>query len=63
MHPIIMALLANEVERERQDERQKLRARSQALAGPSHGSTSAGAARRLGRRLMAAIKRQPPVGY
>jgi hypothetical protein len=63
MHSIIMALLANEVERERQDERQKLHARSQALGGPSHGSTRTRAARRLGRRLMAAIKRRPAVGY
>jgi hypothetical protein len=29
-------------EKERQDERQKLHARSQALVGASHGSTTAG---------------------
>lgn len=62
MHSMTMTLLANEVEREHQDERQKLDARSQVLGGASQGSTRAGAPRRLGRRLTDGFKLRPAIG-
>jgi hypothetical protein len=59
MHPKMMIALANEVERERRDERQKLHVRSQVLADPRRGSNSARVARGLARRLVAGISLRP----
>jgi hypothetical protein len=44
MHPTMMMALANEVERDRQNEQQKLQVRSRALADSSRGPSSARAA-------------------
>ncbi len=54
MHPMMMAL-ANEVEREREQERQNLQMRSLVLADPSRGSNSPRATSVLARRLIAGI--------
>jgi len=59
MHPMMMMALANEVERERQNERRKLQVRSQVLADPGQGSNGARAASGLGRRLVAGISLWP----
>lgn len=59
MHPTMMMALANEVQRERHSERQKLQVRSQVTAGPSQVSNSARAASGLARRLTAGISLWP----
>ena len=59
MHPTMMMALASEVERDRQNERHKLHIRSQVLADPSQGSSSARAAGGLARRLIAGIGLRP----
>jgi hypothetical protein len=63
MHSMTITMLANEVERERQDARRKVHARSQVLSSPTHGSTRARAATRLGRRLIDGIKLRPATGF
>jgi hypothetical protein len=60
MHPTMMMALATEVERKRQNERQKLHVRSQVLAGPRQGTESARASR-LARRLIAGVSLRPRV--
>jgi hypothetical protein len=59
MHPRMMMALANEVERERHHERQKLHIRSQVLAHARRGSRGAGAASALARRLIAGASLRP----
>jgi hypothetical protein len=63
MHSMTTTMLANEVERERHDARWKVHARSQALSSPTHGSTRARVAGRLGRRLIVGIKLRAAIGF
>ncbi len=59
MHPKIMIALADEVQRSRESERQRVELRSQALAYRVHGSEGSRAASGFARRLLAGISLQP----
>jgi hypothetical protein len=59
MHPKMMIALASEVEGERQNERQKLQIRSDALANRRQASNGGPAASGLARRLVAGISLRP----
>lgn len=59
MHPKMMIALANEVERDRQHERQKIGRRSLADAGRSAGSDRAWSASVLAERLVVSLGLRP----
>jgi hypothetical protein len=59
MHPKMMIALANEVQRSRESERQRVELRSLALAYRAHGSEGPHAVSAFARRLLAGISLRP----
>lgn len=59
MHAKMMVALANEVQRDRESERQRVYLRSLAMAHPADGFASSSAASRLARCVLAGISLRP----
>ncbi len=59
MHPTMMMTLANEVAKERQNERQKFQLRSQAAAARDQDSSEAQTASGVARRFIASVSLRP----
>ena len=57
MHPTLIIALANEIQRDRESERQRVQLRS--LANRAHGFAGAAAASGFARRLLAGISLRP----